>query len=78
MMERQERGPLYSSGDAEQLERADRSNPIPGGEPECPVCGSKTVRQVEKHKSLTTGNSPFRVRLVCINEECGRWTVYDW
>lgn len=71
-------GPLYGSTHAEELERADRGNPIPGGEPSCPVCGSKIVRLVETHKSLSSGDSPFRVRLICSNEDCRRWTVYDW
>ncbi len=71
-------GPLYEAEHAARLEEADRSNPIPGGEPPCPVCGAKTARQVEEHPSPTNGKPPFRVRLICSNEECRRWTVYDW
>ena len=69
---------MYDVNHAKALEGADRKNPIPGGEPDCPVCGSKIVRLVEQHKSLGTGESPFRVRLVCGNADCRRWTVYDW
>ena len=71
-------GPLYELEHAEELERADRQNPIPGGEPNCPVCGSRTHRIVEAFRSASGGASPFRVRLVCSNDECRRWTVYDW
>lgn len=78
MTETEDTGPLYDVRLASELEEIDRKNPIPGGEPDCPVCGSKVVRLVEEHKSLTTGDSPFRVRLVCSNAECRRWTVYDW
>lgn len=78
MTDREELGPMYDLGQAKALEAADRQNPIPGGEPVCPVCGSKIVRLVEQHKSLTTGKSPFRIRLLCSNDDCGRWTVYDW
>jgi len=71
-------GPLYESRLAAELERADRENPIPGGEPPCPVCSAKTTRLVEEHQSPHLGTSPFRVRLVCSNRECRRWTVYNW
>ena len=71
-------GPLYESGLAAELERADRENPIPGGEPPCPVCDAKLTRLVEEHQSPRVDDSPFRVRLVCSNAECRRWTVYDW
>lgn len=70
-------GPLYEPEHAAELERADRKNPIPGGEPVCPLCGAKTARLVEQHPS-PHGLSPFRVRLLCTNEECRRWTVYNW
>ncbi len=71
-------GPLYEADQAAELIEADRGNPIPGGEPACPVCGTKTVRLVEEHQSPTNGGSPFRVRLICSNDECRRWTVYNW
>ena len=70
-------GPLYESGHATAMERADRENPIPGGEPPCPVCGAKTTRLVEEHQSPHMG-SPFRVRIICSNAECRRWTVFNW
>ena len=73
-----EPGPLYEAAHAAELERADRENPIPGGEPPCPICESKTVRLVEAHQGPASTGSPFRVRLVCSNEECRRWTVYSW
>ncbi len=75
--ETQDLGPLYRPEHAAQLERADRANPIPGGEPACPVCGAKIARLVEEHPSPHS-SSPFRVRLLCTNEECRRWTVYSW
>jgi len=78
MTDQDEFGPLYDVNQAKALERADRENPIPGGEPECPVCGSKLARLVEQHQSLGSGKSPFRIRLVCGNQDCRRWTVYDW
>ena len=78
MTDRDELGPMYGPDQAQALEAADRKNPIPGGEPDCPVCGTKLVRLVERHKSLGTGESPFRIRLLCTDEECRRWTVYDW
>ncbi len=71
-------GPLYEADHAAKLIEADRGNPIPGGEPACPVCGAKTVRRVEEHQSPTNGGSPFRVRLACTNDDCRRWTVYNW
>jgi hypothetical protein len=71
-------GPLLESAEAAKLERADRENPIPGGEPACPVCGAKMARLVEEHQSPHMGASPFRVRLICSNQECRCWTVYNW
>lgn len=71
-------GPLYDSDHSKKLETADRENPIPGGEPACPVCGQKTVRLVEAHHAPSAAKTAFRVRLVCSNQECRRWTVYDW
>ena len=71
-------GPLYDADDSRKLEAADRDNPIPGGEPPCPVCGSKTARLVEARHAPGAGDSSFRVRLVCSNQECRRWTVYNW
>jgi hypothetical protein len=73
-----EPGPLYEAAHASDLESADRENPIPGGEPNCPVCGSKTTRLVEAHQGKPTTGSTFRVRLVCSSDECRRWTVYNW
>jgi hypothetical protein len=70
--------PLFEANHAAELERADRENPIPGGEPPCPVCGTKLARLVEAHHAPNTGDTPFRVRLVCSNRECRRWTVYNW
>ena len=70
-------GLLFDSDHSKKLESADRENPIPGGEPPCPVCGKKIVRFVETRHAPPEG-SAFRVRLVCSNPECGRWTVYDW
>lgn len=71
-------GPLLDPLQAEELERLDRDRPIPGGEPECPECGAEMVRTVEEHPAPRADDSPFRVRLICGNEECRRWTVYDW
>lgn len=71
-------GPLYEAEHSRQLEAADRDNPIPGGEPVCPVCGAKTTRLVEAHHAPGPENSAFRVRLICSNNDCRRWTVYDW
>jgi len=73
-----ELGTLYEEKQAAELERADRNNPIPGGEPACPVCGAKLARLVEAHQAPSAGTSPFRVRLICSNEECRRWTIYNW
>ncbi len=73
-----EMGPLYESAHAAELERADRENPIPGGEPACPVCGAKIARLVEAPHGPPSTGSPFRVRLVCTGEDCRRWTVYNW
>ena len=71
-------GPLYKADEARELERQDRENPIPGGEPSCPSCGHRVTRVVEAHPAPRSDDSPFRVRLICGNDECGRWTVYDW
>lgn len=71
-------GPLLDPLVAEELERVDRENPIPDGEPECPECGATMIRSVEEHPAPRAGDSPFRVRLVCGDEDCRRWTVYDW
>jgi hypothetical protein len=73
-----EPGPLYEAAHAAEIESADRENPIPGGEPPCPVCGAKTARLVEDHQGPPTTGSSFRVRIVCTSEECRRWTVYNW
>jgi hypothetical protein len=69
---------LLDPARAEAVEAQDRSKPIPGGEPACPLCGLGMVRHVEKHPAPRGGDSPFRVRLVCRSEDCGAWTVYDW
>ncbi|MFQ5529717.1 MAG: hypothetical protein ACE5FP_05145 [Gemmatimonadota bacterium] len=71
-------GKLLPPDRAAALEGADRSQPIPGGEPQCPECGTTMIRHVEKHPAPRGGDSPFRVRLVCPSEDCGSWTVYDW
>lgn len=71
-------GPFIDPEQADELERADRSNPIPGGEPECPLCGSAMQRMVEKYPAPRGGDSPFRVRLVCTSGSCRGWTVYPW
>lgn len=71
-------GPLLPAEEAMKVEKADRARPIPGGEPECPTCGSKMARMVEQHSAPRSDESPFRVRLVCTSDECGSWTVYDW
>ena len=63
---------------ADRIEAEDRKRPIPGGEPDCPLCGKKMVRRVERYPAPHGGTSPFRVRLVCQHESCGAWTVYDW
>ena len=69
---------MYEARHSAELERLDRANPIPGGEPPCPLCESKISRLVETYPSPHTGPSPFRVRLVCSNQDCRRWTVYAW
>lgn len=71
-------GPLLDPVTAARVESADREHPIPGGEPECPQCGKKMVRRVERHPAPHGGASPFRVRLVCMDASCRAWTVYDW
>ncbi|MFQ5888928.1 MAG: hypothetical protein ACE5JR_02625 [Gemmatimonadota bacterium] len=71
-------GSLLDPEVASRLEADDRKRPFPGGEPECPVCGTRMVRHVERHPAPRDASSPFRVRLVCPAAECGRWTVYDW
>ena len=71
-------GRLLDPWKAEAVEADDRRKPIPGGEPDCPLCGSDMIRHVEKHPAPRGGSSPFRVRLTCSSEECGAWTVYDW
>lgn len=71
-------GPLLDPEQAAELERMDREHPIPGGEPSCPRCGAEMVRRVERHPAPRADDSPFRVRLVCGDEECRGWTVYDW
>jgi hypothetical protein len=71
-------GPLLDSEQSETLEQHDRKHPGPGGEPECPRCGTKMVRRVETHPAPRSDESPFRVRLVCGSQECLCWTVYDW
>lgn len=71
-------GPLLDAEQAAEAEARDRSKPGPGGEPDCPACGAKMARLVEKHPAPRSDDSPFRVRLVCPSEGCGRWAVYDW
>ena len=71
-------GRLLDPSSADAVEAADREKPIPGGEPECPMCGTEMLRHVEKHPAPRGDDSPFRVRLVCPSDECGAWTVYDW
>lgn len=73
-----ETGRLLDPWKAEAVEAEDRQNPIPGGEPECPLCGAEMVRHVEKPPAPRAGGSPFRVRLVCGADECAAWTIYDW
>lgn len=70
-------GPLYDAEQSAELERLDRAKPYPGGEPSCPVCGARVTRHVEAHP-YPRADSPFRVRLVCSNRQCGGWTLYDW
>ncbi len=69
---------MYSVENAAELERLDREKPIPGSEPSCPVCDHKVARLVERHPAPRADDSPFRVRLICTNPDCQRWTVYDW
>lgn len=71
-------GRLLDPWKAEAVEAEDRQSPIPGGEPECPLCGAEMVRHVEKPPAPRAGGSSFRVRLVCSADECAAWTVYDW
>ncbi len=71
-------GPLIDPESGDRLATEDRKRPIPGGEPDCPLCGKKMVRLVQRHSAPRGGRSPFRVRLVCPEEACGAWTVYDW
>lgn len=71
-------GPLLDPGQGDTLETRDREHPGPGGEPDCPACGSRMVRMVEQHVAPRSDDSPFRVRLVCSGTECRTWTVYDW
>ena len=71
-------GALLDPESGDRLEAEDRKKPIPGGEPACPRCSTKMTRRVEKYPAPRGGSSPFRVRLVCPNGECGAWTVYDW
>lgn len=76
--QREDLGPMFEAPLSAELERLDRKNPIPGGEPPCPVCQGKISRVVEAYPSPHTGSSPFRVRLICANPDCRRWTVYRW
>ncbi len=78
MTDSEESGPVYELEQATDLERLDRKNPIPGAEPACPVCESRTHRMVEAHPAPRSDDSPFRVRLICRNDECRRWLVYNW
>jgi hypothetical protein len=71
-------GPLLDPQVSHRLEAEDRKRPIPGGEPDCPQCGVKMVRRVERYPAPHGGGSPFRVRLTCSDDSCGAWTVYDW
>lgn len=71
-------GPLLDLEESAALEARDRDHPGPGGEPDCPRCGTSMVRRVEEHRAPRSDDSPFRVRLLCASEECGAWTVYDW
>lgn len=71
-------GSLLDPESSLAIEAADRERPIPGGEPDCPRCGTKMTRRVERHPAPRGGTSPFRVRLVCPGEACGAWSVYDW
>ncbi|MEE9156225.1 MAG: hypothetical protein V3U38_06210 [Gemmatimonadota bacterium] len=78
MNDSNESAPLYDRANADELERLDRLSPIPGSEPPCPVCGTRTYRLVEAHPAPRTDESPFRVRLLCRNDQCRRWLVYNW
>ncbi len=71
-------GSLLDPETGDGLELEDRKRPIPGGEPECPRCGKKMIRRVERFPAPQGGTSPFRVRLVCRDAACGAWTVYHW
>jgi hypothetical protein len=71
-------GALLDPEASEVLEAEDRKKPIPGGEPDCPRCGTRMTRKVERYPAPRGGSSPFRVRLVCPDGQCGVWTVYDW
>lgn len=71
-------GPLLGPDESDALEARDREHAGPGGEPDCPRCGTKMVRRVEEHRAPRAHDSPFRVRLLCVSQDCGAWTVYDW
>lgn len=71
-------GGLLDPESGNRLEEEDRKRPIPGGEPDCPRCGKKMTRHVERFPAPHGGTSPFRVRLVCPDAACGAWTVYPW
>ena len=71
-------GALLDPEASDRLEAEDRKKPIPGGEPDCPQCEKRMTRRVERYPAPRGGSSPFRVRLVCPNAQCGAWTVYDW
>ena len=71
-------GALLDPEASDSLEAEDRKKPIPGGEPNCPRCATRMTRRVERYPAPRGGSSPFRVRLVCPNSQCGAWTVYDW
>lgn len=71
-------GALLDPSQAEEIQALDREKPIPGGEPDCPCCGSRMIRRVERHPAPRSDASPFRVRLVCSSPACRSWTVYDW
>jgi len=71
-------GSLLDPETGDRLEAKDREKPIPGGEPECPRCAKKMIRRVERYPAPRGGSSPFRVRLVCPDPECGAWTIYEW
>lgn len=73
-----ESGPLLHFEEGDALETHDRKHAGPGGEPECPRCGTAMVRSVEKHRGPRSDESPFRVRLVCGSAACRAWTLYNW